>query len=78
MYKTLLIYVTFFNRMIYDNSTIDDFPAEVRKSVRENHRGELYIDFYKCVQQGLIEDENLIQELYKIIHSWLSYVLNKA
>ena len=66
---------SFFTRMIYDNSTIEDFPVDVRKSVRENHRGELYIDFYKCVQQGLIEDENLIQELYKIIHSWLSYVV---
>jgi len=62
--------IVVFSRMIYDNSTIDDFPAEVRKSVRENHRGELYIDFYKCVQQGLIEDENLIQELYKIIHNY--------
>uniref|UniRef100_A0ACB8FYG8 GATOR complex protein depdc5 n=1 Tax=Sphaerodactylus townsendi TaxID=933632 RepID=A0ACB8FYG8_9SAUR len=43
--------VVLFSRTFYDAKSINDFPEAQRSSIREDHEGRFYEDFYKVVVQ---------------------------
>ncbi|KAK2895758.1 GATOR1 complex protein DEPDC5 isoform X3 [Channa argus] len=49
--------VVLFSRTFYNAKTIDEFPEIVRSSVRQDHEGRFYDDFYRVVAQNERRDE---------------------
>ncbi|XP_039361587.1 GATOR complex protein DEPDC5 isoform X12 [Mauremys reevesii] len=49
--------VVLFSRTFYDAKSIDEFPEIHRASIREDHEGRFYEDFYKVVVQNERREE---------------------
>ncbi|XP_062944211.1 GATOR1 complex protein DEPDC5 isoform X4 [Cynocephalus volans] len=49
--------VVLFSRTFYDAKSIDEFPEINRASVRQDHKGRFYEDFYKVVVQNERREE---------------------
>ena len=61
-------------RKIYETRKIQDFPVELRDAVQRNYKGQLFMDFYRCVvQDEKLEDfTSTLMTLKKLCHSKLS------
>uniref|UniRef100_A0A8C9TWV1 DEP domain containing 5, GATOR1 subcomplex subunit n=1 Tax=Scleropages formosus TaxID=113540 RepID=A0A8C9TWV1_SCLFO len=49
--------VVLFSRTFYNAKTIDDFPEILRGSIRQDHEGRFYEDFYRVVAQNERREE---------------------
>ncbi|XP_044074669.1 GATOR complex protein DEPDC5 isoform X4 [Siniperca chuatsi] len=49
--------VVLFSRTFYNAKTIDEFPEILRGSIRQDHEGRFYEDFYRVVAQNERRDE---------------------
>ncbi|XP_057348355.1 GATOR complex protein DEPDC5 isoform X12 [Manis pentadactyla] len=49
--------VVLFSRTFYDAKSLDEFPEINRSSIRQDHRGQFYEDFYKVVVQNERREE---------------------
>ncbi|XP_006869348.1 PREDICTED: DEP domain-containing protein 5 isoform X5 [Chrysochloris asiatica] len=49
--------VVLFSRTFYDAKSIDEFPEVNRASIRQDHKGRFYEDFYKVVVQNERREE---------------------
>ncbi|XP_041847260.1 GATOR complex protein DEPDC5 isoform X9 [Melanotaenia boesemani] len=49
--------VVLFSRTLYNAKTIDEFPEIMRGSIRQDHEGRFYEDFYRVVAQNERRDE---------------------
>uniref|UniRef100_A0A3B4X875 DEP domain containing 5, GATOR1 subcomplex subunit n=1 Tax=Seriola lalandi dorsalis TaxID=1841481 RepID=A0A3B4X875_SERLL len=49
--------VVLFSRTFYSAKTIDEFPEILRGSIRQDHEGRFYEDFYRVVAQNERRDE---------------------
>ncbi|XP_010602163.1 GATOR complex protein DEPDC5 isoform X7 [Fukomys damarensis] len=49
--------VVLFSRTFYDAKSIDEFPEINRASIRQDHKGQFYEDFYKVVVQNERREE---------------------
>ncbi|KAM7401366.1 hypothetical protein PAMA_005520 [Pampus argenteus] len=49
--------VVLFSRTFYSAKTIDEFPEILRASIRQDHEGRFYEDFYRVVAQNERRDE---------------------
>ncbi|XP_034038608.1 GATOR complex protein DEPDC5 isoform X2 [Thalassophryne amazonica] len=49
--------VVLFSRTFYNAKTIDEFPEVLRGSIRQDHEGRFYEDFYRVVAQNERRDE---------------------
>ncbi|XP_029381606.1 GATOR complex protein DEPDC5 isoform X2 [Echeneis naucrates] len=49
--------VVLFSRTLYSAKTIDEFPDILRSSIRQDHEGRFYEDFYRVVAQNERRDE---------------------
>ncbi|XP_023414968.1 GATOR1 complex protein DEPDC5 isoform X2 [Loxodonta africana] len=49
--------VVLFSRTFYDAKSIDEFPEVSRASIRQDHKGRFYEDFYKVVVQNERREE---------------------
>ncbi|XP_034743802.1 GATOR complex protein DEPDC5 isoform X10 [Etheostoma cragini] len=49
--------VVLFSRTLYNAKTIDEFPEILRGSIRQDHDGRFYEDFYRVVAQNERRDE---------------------
>ncbi|XP_027875943.1 GATOR complex protein DEPDC5 isoform X2 [Xiphophorus couchianus] len=49
--------VVLFSRTFYNAKTLEEFPENLRGSVRQNHEGHYYEDFYRVVAQNERRDE---------------------
>ncbi|MEQ2294190.1 GATOR complex protein depdc5, partial [Ameca splendens] len=49
--------VVLFSRTFYNAKTLEDFPENLRGSIRQNHEGRYYEDFYRVVAQNERRDE---------------------
>uniref|UniRef100_A0A3B3XA71 DEP domain-containing protein n=1 Tax=Poecilia mexicana TaxID=48701 RepID=A0A3B3XA71_9TELE len=49
--------VVLFSRTFYNAKTLEEFPENLRGSVRQNHEGRYYEDFYRVVAQNERRDE---------------------
>ncbi|KAM9101364.1 GATOR1 complex protein DEPDC5 isoform 2-T2 [Sarcophilus harrisii] len=49
--------VVLFSRTFYDAKSIDEFPETQRASIRQDHEGRFYEDFYKVVVQNERREE---------------------
>ncbi|XP_038139491.1 GATOR complex protein DEPDC5 isoform X2 [Cyprinodon tularosa] len=49
--------VVLFSRTFYNAKTLEEFPEIVRGSMRQNHEGRYYEDFYRVVAQNERRDE---------------------
>ncbi|XP_047224263.1 GATOR complex protein DEPDC5 isoform X2 [Girardinichthys multiradiatus] len=49
--------VVLFSRTFYNTKTLEDFPENLRGSIRQNHEGRYYEDFYRVVAQNERRDE---------------------
>ncbi|KAG8521220.1 GATOR complex protein DEPDC5 [Galemys pyrenaicus] len=49
--------VVLFSRTFYDAKSLDEFPEISRASIRQDHKGRFYEDFYKVVVQNERRDE---------------------
>ncbi|XP_054852033.1 GATOR complex protein DEPDC5 isoform X1 [Eublepharis macularius] len=49
--------VVLFSRTFYDAKSMNDFPEAQRSSIREDHEGRFYEDFYKVVVQNERREE---------------------
>ncbi|KAM4552846.1 GATOR1 complex protein DEPDC5 isoform 1-T1 [Odontesthes bonariensis] len=49
--------VVLFSRTFYNAKTIEEFPEILRGSIRQNHEGRFYEDFYRVVAQNERRDE---------------------
>ncbi|XP_034411617.1 GATOR complex protein DEPDC5 isoform X2 [Cyclopterus lumpus] len=49
--------VVLFSRTFYNAKTVDEFPEILRGSIRQDHEGHFYEDFYRVVAQNERRDE---------------------
>uniref|UniRef100_A0A7N6AV68 DEP domain-containing protein n=1 Tax=Anabas testudineus TaxID=64144 RepID=A0A7N6AV68_ANATE len=49
--------VVLFSRTFYNAKTLDEFPEILRSSIRQDHEGRFYEDFYRVVAQNERRDE---------------------
>ncbi|XP_073079288.1 GATOR1 complex protein DEPDC5 isoform X12 [Manis javanica] len=49
--------VVLFSRTFYDAKSLDEFPEINRSSIRQDHKGQFYEDFYKVVVQNERREE---------------------
>ncbi|XP_017295083.1 GATOR complex protein DEPDC5 isoform X3 [Kryptolebias marmoratus] len=49
--------VVLFSRTFYNAKTLEEFPEILRGSIRQNHEGRFYEDFYRVVAQNERRDE---------------------
>ncbi|KAM4728180.1 GATOR1 complex protein DEPDC5 isoform 3-T3 [Anableps anableps] len=49
--------VVLFSRTFYNAKTLEEFPENLRGSIRQNHEGRYYEDFYRVVAQNERRDE---------------------
>ncbi|XP_039627619.1 GATOR complex protein DEPDC5 isoform X3 [Polypterus senegalus] len=49
--------VVLFSRTFYEAKTLDDFPETNRSSIRQDHEGRFYEDFYRVVAQNERREE---------------------
>ncbi|XP_068455837.1 GATOR1 complex protein DEPDC5 isoform X2 [Clinocottus analis] len=49
--------VVLFSRTLYNAKTVDEFPEILRGSIRQDHEGRFYEDFYRVVAQNERRDE---------------------
>uniref|UniRef100_A0A8C4YDC9 GATOR1 complex protein DEPDC5 n=1 Tax=Gopherus evgoodei TaxID=1825980 RepID=A0A8C4YDC9_9SAUR len=58
--------VVLFSRTFYDAKSIDEFPEIHRGSIRQDHEGRFYEDFYKCGNNSNMQEMSICLHILKM------------